>query len=394
MDQWIVSTKPNKSQARFIYQLFLRSIRIHGSELFTWHVENTLKAASKTATGYTLLKRLLSCAQQISFKLGKENKFKPEGVIVLAFPHSYTFQLVKTETAHRELRLVPNVALLIHELLHCWHFFSNRHAFYMRTETKSYVPHMDDQEEELTILGTLVNSQTSHSSWNHAIRSLFSCKNLHTPQHDSDDDPCCEITILRELNVDIRCSHQGITIRETSPSLREMIDYRAIPNIIQLFQRRQPILHSSSFDPLTTTLAYKTLAYSPKKIQDYHEIALILIKNGVQTELALKLAILTHDTQIVNELALRLNLISRATLRLAHDPTPPLLEIERMIQYGLASGISERKRLTISMVLFSKFFGKRRAPPYLLFQQRTVATKPPIAHKKPEINMISTGVSY
>jgi hypothetical protein len=181
---WIRQNKPKPKLALLISKCFFFKINITSDQYYKTYIRKLNFQASKTTTGYVVMKKLLQFNIPINIKKSNEFSFEPNGkfVCVPTEWNYYDYSLNK----RLEYILVKEkmIAGYVHELIHLLHYIENSKRYEKFTQVLCQ-KEMVNKEELFTITGCL-----------HQTTKI---KNF-----------CCENTLRLEMSLPIRVSHLAL----------------------------------------------------------------------------------------------------------------------------------------------------------------------------------------
>jgi hypothetical protein len=188
LDEWILAKKPTEKKSAQIYGKFMERAQFDGSEEFRHKIIKIVDKSSRLATGYAILKRYLKYKKHIKIKQLDKSMFSGKLGLCFGFLGKKNYYVSINCEGEKELVKQPNVAIFLHEIVHACHFYKNKHSYKKRLLSPSFYDAMHNQEEELTIKGSI-----------HGHLDLIST--VHN-----------ENCVLKELNFPRRENHLGYQI--------------------------------------------------------------------------------------------------------------------------------------------------------------------------------------
>jgi hypothetical protein len=313
---WIEEHKLTTDDSNSVFIQFMSKAKIKGSGSFLSTMEKVIKKASELVTGRIVFKRMLATNKEIVIEESEtETQYVNGKEILLSFHKLRGFEIMMNEQGEWEINKAKKVASFIHECIHKLHWDTNENGEYeKRVSQDSFMVDMDDQEEELTIMGMINQGKDGKYSID-----------------------ASENTVITELAltswIGYRCTHKGLGLaKNENPTLWDMISLRAMGSLKKAIE--DSILNKDEISskyrnqaPFDYALYHWLRELDPIKQKQYEEIIKVLIQAGFKSNIALKIAILQNSTEIVDLL-----------IKSGTKPSDDLLELcQETFRAGLAS---------------------------------------------------------
>jgi hypothetical protein len=312
--RWINVHTPSEESAFSLLNQITPFIFISGSTEFENKVKKVLQKTAKLASGFIILERLKKTNQKICIQESKKENYydTKDNILYFAFGKTRTFSVGLNHNGQRELLKIRQVAIVVHEGLHAWHYRQDPRGTMNRHFTCSDLPAMKDREEELVVTGM---------------------------QDGQIVDFCSENTVNVELGSLCRCSYHEAKYlpKNVSLTLCELIHLRVTDTIkkeLKNYRLDQPEPSFNNQTPLDMAFYLYLMEQDIKKQIEWFEIIELLIQNNVKSQHALRLAVLSNSLRIVLMLLEAGVKPTEDILRAAEVESPD----EKLIEYTMIAG--------------------------------------------------------
>lgn len=249
-----------------------------GKPGFSEKIKETIHAACELNVGRQLLQEILDLGKSITIIEGEkyegsintiddlkkymisQDHFNPQQNSITINFEEKLFYIGLDKNGERQLFEHPILSIFVHECAHFKHCIQDEQAFQKRSSTPSSIDDMDDQEEELTISGSVFGS--------------------------SEIEFCSENAVLSELQLPRRINHGSAYKRTYLESLVEMIFFR----IIRSLEIELAIMKKEEVDPefsdkiLNSCLNIMEKCTVPAILKEYETIMELLISHGYKSD--------------------------------------------------------------------------------------------------------------
>ncbi|WP_059358887.1 hypothetical protein [Parachlamydia acanthamoebae] len=241
-----------------------------GKPGFSEKVKEIIRAAAELKIGRTLLPELLESGKSITILEGKNddliggNMLNPiTSSISLNFAKKIFYTSIN-EDGERQIVEAPFVYSFLHEATHFKHWIMDPQALQRRLHADSSIPDMDNQEEELTITGSIVGAD--------------------------ERDPFNDNAVLAELKLPPRIDHQSYILESPVEAIQEIILSRAIGSLRKILAspegQKEVVDSAEILLPFIVEIILK--CKSSSMLTEYAAIINLLISKGCKSDNALE----------------------------------------------------------------------------------------------------------